>query len=76
MMLLAEGGSIIFKVNYSLLATIIIKERAHCSLSALAIIAVIAFIVFLPKRGKLYRFRTRKKPVSSYSVFLVQSNRK
>lgn len=42
-MLPAEGGLIISKVNYCLVAMLLIKESAHCW-TALAIILVIAFL--------------------------------
>lgn len=49
------------KVNYSVLAMLIIKESVHCSLTPLAIIVVIALIVFLTKYRRAQCFASRKK---------------
>lgn len=53
------------KVNYSVLAMLIIKESVHCSFTPLAIIVVIALIVFLTKYRRAQCFASRKK------IFLI-----
>lgn len=62
--LLADGGLIMCKVNYSVLAMLITKESAHCSLTPLAIIVVITLIVFLTKYSQAQHFASKKKKIT------------